>query len=84
MRSLGKRLRQLYIQQIRQAFEWVELYFEKVLFTDDGSFHSTCIETVTPDKLVMNLATSLKFLSSDEDGPMTKMYFFDPKSKEAK
>ncbi|CAF1407480.1 unnamed protein product, partial [Didymodactylos carnosus] len=73
------------IKQICQASEWVELYFRKALFTDDhGKFSSTCIETATPARLAMDLASSSKFLSSDDDGPLRKMDFFNPTSKLAK
>ncbi|CAF1397636.1 unnamed protein product, partial [Didymodactylos carnosus] len=74
-----------YIKKIREAFEWVELYFKKSLFTDDrGNFCSTCIETITPARLLIDLASSSKFLSSDEDGPLREMNFFNPRSKRAK
>ncbi|CAF1628932.1 unnamed protein product, partial [Didymodactylos carnosus] len=72
-----------YIQCIRESFQFVEHYFRTLFMDKDKSFHSTCIETLTPAKLVIELESSSKFLSSDEDRPLNDIAFFEPQTKQA-
>ncbi|CAF3856692.1 unnamed protein product [Rotaria sordida] len=50
----------------------------------ENVFTSTCIENLTPAKLISDLEASSKFLSSDEDRPLTDFGFFEPTSPIAK
>ncbi|CAF0822804.1 unnamed protein product [Rotaria sordida] len=73
-----------YIKPIRVAFNFVENYFKAQLTDSNKQFHSTCIESLTPAKLLVELESSSKFISSDEDRPLTDFSFFEPNSPKAK
>ncbi|CAF1657208.1 unnamed protein product, partial [Adineta ricciae] len=73
-----------YIKSIRKAFEFVEQYFRSQLTDSNNKFVSTCLENLTPAKLLVELELSSKFISSDEDHPLTDFAFFEPSTQKAK
>ncbi|CAF2139182.1 unnamed protein product [Rotaria magnacalcarata] len=73
-----------YIKPIRKAFDFVERYFQEMFIDCNRKFNSTCIESLTGAKLLAELESSSKFISSDEDRPLTDFCFFEPNSPKAK
>ncbi|CAF1219741.1 unnamed protein product, partial [Didymodactylos carnosus] len=73
-----------YIKLIRQAFQFVERYFQEKFKDEDGKIHSTFAEHLTLAKLYCQLEDASTFISGDEDVSMHDMDFFEPGSKRAK
>ncbi|UJR17415.1 hypothetical protein I4U23_004310 [Adineta vaga] len=73
-----------YIKPIRKAFDFVEEYFRSQLTDSNDKFVSTCLENLTPAKSLVELELSSKFISSDEDHPLTDFSFFEPSTPKAK
>ncbi|CAF1319364.1 unnamed protein product, partial [Didymodactylos carnosus] len=71
-----------YVALIRKAFDFLETIFHDQFVEYDEqqqpTHYSTCIESTTDAKIIATLQHSSKFLSSDEDGPLTSMAFFEP------
>ncbi|CAF1567542.1 unnamed protein product, partial [Didymodactylos carnosus] len=73
-----------YMKRIREACLFIERYFREMFIDDtDGKFKTTMIESLSTAKLISDLETSSKFISSDEETPLNNIDFFDPQSKEA-
>ncbi|CAF4219360.1 unnamed protein product [Rotaria magnacalcarata] len=73
-----------YIKLIREAFDFVEIYFREMFIDSNSNFNSTCVESLTSTKLLAELEISSKFVSSDEDRPLNDFCFFEPNSSKAK
>ncbi|CAF2053053.1 unnamed protein product [Rotaria magnacalcarata] len=73
-----------YIKPVREAFDFVERYYREQFIDNNNKFSTTCMESLTTAKLISELEMSSKFISSDEDRPLTDFAFFEPNSIKAK